>query len=151
MAVGPADRQQVEPGSALPTHEEFGGFNQWPPNSCSIRRQQMAVGPADRQQMAVGPADRQQMAVGPADRQQVAVGPADRQQVAVGPADRQQVEPGPALPTHEEFGGFNQWPPNSCSVRRQQMAVGPADRQQVEPGTARLPGGRSCRWPPTGR
>ena len=36
-----------------------------------------------------------------------------------------------------EFGDFNLWSPNSCSVRRQQVAVGPADRQQVEPGTAR--------------
>ena len=41
----------------------------------------------------------------------------------------------------EEFGNFNLWFPDSCSIRRQQVAVGPADRQQLGPGTAR--------WRPT--
>ena len=33
--------------------EEFGGFNLWPLNSCQNRRQQPAVGPADRQMRTV--------------------------------------------------------------------------------------------------
>ena len=61
LSVGTADRP-CRPGTACPEevcsadlsfpgnrkNEEFGSLNQWLPNSCSIRRQQPAVGPADR-------------------------------------------------------------------------------------------------------
>ena len=40
-------------GRALPG-AEFGNSNLWFPNSCRNRRQQVAVGPADRQQVGAG-------------------------------------------------------------------------------------------------
>ena len=58
---------------------EISCFNLWRLVSCSIRRQQVAVGTADRQQVAVGTADRQHVSVGTADRQHVSVGNADLQ------------------------------------------------------------------------
>ena len=67
---GSAKRSGASPSqteSAAPTgvfresrkNEESGSFNLWLPDSCAIRRQQVAVGTADRQQVAVGTADRQ--------------------------------------------------------------------------------------------
>ncbi len=45
--VGNADQQSARDSCGF---EEFGNSNLWFPNSCSIRRQQVAVGPADRRQ-----------------------------------------------------------------------------------------------------
>ena len=53
---------QAQPARPI-IRREFCGFeepsrsNLWRLGSCAIRRQQVAVGPADRKQVAVGPAD----------------------------------------------------------------------------------------------
>ena len=68
VGVGPADRQPVGAGSAcrvgsadicfpgIRKTEETSRLNLWRLVSCFTRRQQVAVGPADRQQVEPGPA-----------------------------------------------------------------------------------------------
>ena len=82
-ALPTRQRRQEFSGESRKT-EEPGSFNLWLPGSCSVRRQQVAVGTADR---------RQQVTVGTAGR---------RQQVRAGSAC-------PANPAHEAFPFDRRW------------------------------------------
>ena len=134
-------------------NEESGSFNLWLPDSCSVRRQQAGVGPADRSPRPppkfVCPRRQCRLSIcGEARRFEetsrfnlwrLVSCSIWRQQVGAGSACRQQVGADSACPNRqcrpsirrelcgfEETSRFNLWRLVSCSVRRQQVRAGSA-------------------------